>query len=315
MAHAQEIARRVGSGTSVKKRVLLFTVLPTVFLGVTYFLLVEYVAREFALRPEALRILRYGGAGMVLLFSFAALASGAQLFDSIRHPLRTLSRIAEGTQVPPEQAAYLPDSDPELRFLFLRVHTLVQQNRSGAQTLGELESLKKEVEEVGRAIQRTNDQGILPEALAVGEPGPAGSLSREIQRFVDRLREDLDTIDRGLAEIAEGLADQEARGATALGEAEARVREIERLGTVWSLALEMARRIAPAIPGEVGSSFNEFTEALRQLRESLHSSGWHARAVAEVRSAAVTLRRTIADRMPEDRRGESVVPDPGGEAE
>ena len=301
----------------MRKRILFFTVLPTVFLGVTYFFLVEYVAREFTLRSEEVRILRYGGGGVLLLFSLAALAGGAHLSDSIRRPLRMLSRISEGAEVAAEQTAHIPDSDPDLRFLFLRVHTLVQQNRSGAHTLGELEALKREVEEISEEIRRSNEGGALPNGISAAENGPAGPLTREIQMFVDRLRDDLDSIDRGLVEIAESLSEQEAIGARKAGDAEEAVRELERLGTVWSLAVEIARKETGAIPGEVGSCFHEFTGATRRLRETLLSISRGAAAAADVRSAAVTLRRTIADRLPARHGEETVAPvaDPVGESE
>lgn len=286
--------RRPAPGGAVRKRVILLCVMPTLVLGVTYFFLVEYILREYAVRSQVVPLLRYGGAGLVLLFGLVALACGLQITDGISRPLRALLRIIDGDQAPVDQTGYLPGSDAELRYLFLRVHTLVQQNRSGAQTLSELEALSREVDGLCKMFRRANERMQMPGRInGEDRDGSAGRLTQELGHLWSSLRKDLEEIERELGEFGRILTEQETAWAVSLGETEGAVREIERLGTVWSLEIELARRKAPGLPGSLGSCFREFTSATERLRAVTGSDGRAVGAVADLRGEVARMRETV----------------------
>ena len=293
----EEQYRRVGrphAGGTVGRRAIVLCAVPTLFLGVTYFFLVEYVLREYAIPKEIVPLLRFGGGGLVLLFTLVALAFGIQISDRISRPLQALLRIVEVDQVPSGQHGYLPKSDIELRYLFLRVHTLVQQNRSGAQTLRELEALSREVEGLCGAFRLANERMQLPGGLGGEErDGPTGKLTDELERFWTRLRKDLEQIERELREFLRILTERETAWAVSRGETEGAVREVERLGTVWSLEIELARRHSPGLPGSLGSCFQEFTTATERLRNATRSDGHVVDAVADLRGEVAKMRATV----------------------
>jgi hypothetical protein len=272
--------------------VILLCVLPTLVLGVTYFFLIEYILREYAIQNEVVPLLRYGGAGLVLLFTLVALACGIQITDGISRPLRALLRIVDGDTAQPGHAGYLPESDTELRYLFLRVHTLVQQNRSGAQTLSELESLSREVDGLCRMFREANERMQIPGRLSEDQDGSTGRLTQELGRLWTRLREDLEEIESELGELSRILAEQETDWAASRGETEEAVREIERLGTVWSLEIELARKRTD-LPGSLGSCYQEFNVAAERLRAATGSDGGPVGAVADLRGEVARMRETV----------------------
>ncbi len=145
-----------------------FASLPTLLLGVTYFLFVEFALRELLNLYDVPPLLRYGGAALAVLFSLVALGVGSMLADGFLRPLRALLRVAEAQDSSPGPTAYLSDPDPYLRRLFLRVFTLVQQNRSGAQTLKDLESLRGEILTLRERIRFAATVSSLPTPRAAG---------------------------------------------------------------------------------------------------------------------------------------------------
>lgn len=293
MEEQQDHPQKPSPGGSIRKRVVLLCILPTVLLGVTYFFLIEYIIREYAIPSEVVPLVRYGGAGLVFLFTLGSLACGIQVSDGLTRPLRALVRVVEGYQIPPGQADYLPGSDTELRYLFLRVNTLVQQNRSGAQSLKDLESLSTEVEELRKGFRLANERLQVPRLLHGGGEGPTGKLTEELERFWTSLHDDLRLIEGKLAEFVRILTEQETAWAASRGEVEGAVREVERLGTVWSLEVELARRRVPDLPGSLGSCFGEFSTAADRLRGATRSDGQAADAVADLRSEIAKMRETV----------------------
>jgi chromosome segregation ATPase len=283
---------------------LILCLLPTVLLGITYFFLVEYILREHAGLMQIPPLLRYGGGALILLFTFAALASAIHLSDRIRRPLRALTKIAEGTPPPPGQTTYLPDSDPELRFLFLRVQTLVQQNRSGAQSLSELESLRQEVEELSTDFRRANERLRVPTLVTDDGEASRGRLTEEIHRFWERLRADLVEVEEKLSSLVETLTREESAWASSSGEAEGALRDVERVGTVWSLEMEIARRELPHMRGSLGSNFEEFKAATERLRKASQSNGGAVAAVSGLRSDVAALRDTITKWLQSEQQGQ-----------
>lgn len=277
----------------MRKRILILCLLPTVLLGITYFFLVETILREQTSLHVIPPVLRYGGLVLILLFGLGALASAIHLSDRVIRPLRNLKRIAEGVQPPSPQTNFVPESDPDLRFLFLRVQTLVQQNRSGAQSLSELESLRQEVEDLGAGFRKANERLQVPTLLGEEAGRPTGKLTDEITRFWERLRLDLVEAESKLSGLMKRLMQEESTWAASSGEAEVALRDVERFGAVWSLEIELARRDAPQLRGSLGSSFEQFSAAIERLREASRSNGDAVAAVAGLRSEVATLRSTI----------------------
>ncbi len=287
--------RRSGAGSTIRRRVLLLCLLPTLFLGVTYFLLVAFALRDPIARVPAPLLLRYGGPALVLLFSLVALACGSLLADAFLRPLRALLRVAEAQQANPGTTAYLSDPDPELRRLFLRVFTLLQQNRSGAQALRDLDSLRGDVARLCEAFRGAEAAGVLPAPGSAGNGGPTSELLLEMDRFWTRLRSQLEAVEEKLAHLNRSLNDQETAAMTAAARLEDALHEIERLGTVWSLEIERARRDVPRLPGALGSCFREFAASLERLRDAARANGPGVHAAGEVRTELARLEETLAD--------------------
>jgi hypothetical protein len=290
----RDIPHKSGAGSSVRRRVLLLCVLPTLLLGVTYFLLVEFALRELLNLYEVPPLLRYGGAALAVLFSLVALGVGSMLADGFLRPLRALLRVAEAQDASPGPTAYLSDPDPYLRRLFLRVFTLVQQNRSGAQTLKDLESLRGEVLALRERIRFAASVSSLPTPRAAG-----GELSSdllvEMDRFWARLRTDLESIDEKLTQFGRFLGEDEAGRMTTVAQIDKALGDIERLGTVWSLEIERARQDLPTLPGSLGSCFREFAAAIERLRDAARSNGAGAHALDGAKAEVLRLRETIGE--------------------
>jgi hypothetical protein len=273
---------------------LLLCVLPTLLLGVTYFLLVEFALRELLDTYDVPPLLRYGGAALALLFSLVALGVGSMLADGFLRPLRELLRVAEVHEGGPGPTAYLSDPDPHLRRLFLRVFTLVQQNRSGAQTLKDLESLRGEVTALRERIRLAAATSSIPEPRAVGGEAAADLLS-EMERFWTRLRGDIESTEARLSQLARSLGEHETGRVKTTAQIDEALGDIERLGTVWSLELERARRYSSAMPGKLGSCFEEFAAAVRRLRDAVRTNGAGVDAIEAARVEAVRLRESLGD--------------------
>lgn len=288
----RDMPRKLGATSSVRRRVLLLCVLPALLLGVTYFLLVEFAMREILRVADVPPLLRYGGAALAFLFALVALGVGSMLADGFLRPLRALLRVAEAQEASPGPTAYLSDPDPYLRRLFLRVFTLVQQNRSGAQTLKDLESLRGEVAVLRDRIRLAAAVSTIPEARA-GDV--TGELAAEMERFWARLRADLTLVEGRLAELVRSLGEHETDRLKAIAQIDDALGDIERLGTVWSLEIERARRSAPALPGALGSCFTEFAAAVERLRDATRTNGSGVDQLEDVRSEALKLRGTMGE--------------------
>ena len=273
----QVLSRKSVHGSPTRNWALFLCVLPTLLLGATYFLLVEFALREPRVAGGGvLTILRFGGMALGLLFVLAALGCGLVLADRFLRPLKALLRVAEGSEGPDGSqgsTAYLSTSDPELRGIFVRVRILVQQNRTGGEALRELESLHGEVAELCNALRRVGGRILQVQPTQVRPDGPAAMILQEIEQGAAGLKEGLQTIERGLVDLNRILAQEEKASATCRHEVEAALQEIERWGTVWSLEIERARRDLPGLPGTLGSCFREFGVAMERLRGAARVQG------------------------------------------
>ncbi len=293
MEEFRDMPRKPGAASSVRRRVLLLCVLPTLLLGATYFLLVEFALREILRTVDVPPLLRYGGAALGLLFTLVALGVGSMLADGFLRPLRALLRVAEAQEASPGPTAYLSDPDPHLRRLFLRVFTLVQQNRSGAQTLKELESLRGEVSALRDRIRLAAAVSTLPEPRAAVEL--TGDLVVEMERFWTRLRADLASVEGKLTHLVRSLGEHETERMKTIAQIDDALGDIERLGTVWSLEIERARRDVPALPGALGSCFREFAAAIEKLRDATRTNGAGVHTIEDARSEVLKLRGTMGE--------------------
>jgi hypothetical protein len=255
-------------------------------------LLVEFVLHESVRIAEVPPLLRYGGAGVVVLFLLVSLGCGFSLADGALRQLRALQRIASGSEAPEGPADYdLQTRDPDLRRLFLRIHTIAQQNRAGAQALVELENLQREAAEIRSELRRCEAEGSLLVPAGRSGPGHPAGLAREISRFCSRLREEMEALEAGLIALEGRIAADRASGARGI---EAELDRLERSGTVWSLQVEMARRRTPQIRGELGSCFSEFSTALADLRKKTASPVAGDAPIDDVRTDVARLRRIVA---------------------
>jgi hypothetical protein len=266
--------------------------IPTFLLGVTYFLLVEYVMTQRLGAEQATTFLRVGGAGLILLFVMASLACAVQISDRMVRPVRALLRVAEGAEIVRAQGPVFPAADAEMRYLFLRVHTLVQQTRSGAQAVLELEDLRREVEEVTKQFRAARGSFRPPEIPAGRPDSAAGRLAHEATRFVRRLRSDIGRIEGGLDESSSLLAELSNASSRNGAELEASAEDVEKLATVWSLEIERMRRNAP-LPGSLGSCFHAFRAALQRLHGAIRARSGVEDALVQAREEVDALRRVL----------------------
>jgi hypothetical protein len=203
--------------------------------------------------------------------------------------------VAEAQNSSPGPTAYLSDPDPYLRRLFLRVFTLVQQNRSGAQTLKELESLRSEISTLRDRIRLAATVSILPEPRAGGGGELTGDLIVEMERFWARLRADLETVEGKLMQLVRSLGENETVRVQTIAQIDDALGDIERLGTVWSLEIERARRDAPSLPGALGACFREFAAAIERLRDATRLNGAGVHTIEDARGEVVRLRETVGE--------------------
>jgi hypothetical protein len=279
-------------GSSIRNRVLLACLLPALFLGVTYFLLVEFVLRESAHLGEVPPLLRYGGIGLVALFLLVSLGCAFSLADAVLRPLRTLQRIADGADAPNggEGEEYRA-GDADLHRLFQRTQMLAQQNRAGVQALEDLEGLRAETAEVQRELRRCAERGGLPNPLGNGRLAPPTRLAQELQGFSSELRAELEDLDAGLERLEERLEERIAPEGAGV---QADLDRLERAGTVWSLNVEMVQRRSPESRDDLGACFREFSTVLADLRRRLQPHGEAGESIDDVRSEVARLRRIVA---------------------
>ncbi|MEZ4650399.1 MAG: hypothetical protein R3E97_16750 [Candidatus Eisenbacteria bacterium] len=154
---------REGPRARFRGRVIGFMLVPVLVLGVSYFLLVEYVAvdmDELAV-GSSLVGLRLGGALLILLAVVLAIAAGYLLSDRILRPIRLLRHFAESGELPSGAGLFVHHRDWEIFLLYRRIHALIQQNRSGAEALAELEELRGSFDELRSRLTKTGQNGVL----------------------------------------------------------------------------------------------------------------------------------------------------------
>ncbi len=290
--------RRGGApGSPLRRRIILLSVLPVVFFGATYFLFVEFGLRESYPGYPVPPTLRLGGAAIILLFIAVALGCGLLIVDRLARPVRAILGVAERSREAFEDAVPEISSDPDARRLMLRVETLVQQRRAGARALSELEALQQEADAITGWLRRAGDERELPPlpAAAQGSVRPLSPLRTELQRFTQQLRLEMRAVDAMLDRLEGALENGRAAGPPRSEGAEASLKALERLATVWSLRVERARRDVPDLPGELGSCFRDFSEALEHLRDSLRANGHGDTTLIEgARSEIAGLHKSIA---------------------
>ena len=290
----EDISRNPARGRSLRTRIIFFCLLPALIGGLTYYLLVEFVLRESLRLESTPPLLRYGGIAVVVLSALIALGFGLLLADGVTRPLRTLRRVAEGSEEDLDLIGSSISSDPELSRLFLRVHTLAQQNRAGAQALRELHALQGETIAVTEDLRRATELSFLPASIS-GRAlnGSPGKLSAGLEKFIGSLRGELAALDEALRDLSRRLDGDGARSEDRNKAIEVAIREVERLGSIWSLELEMARRYAPQMPGELGSNFRGFVSAVEQVRRAAEGQGNGETSLADLRTDVARLHETL----------------------
>ncbi|MDM7916273.1 MAG: hypothetical protein QUU85_13580 [Candidatus Eisenbacteria bacterium] len=297
--------RSAAGRRSIRSQALLLCALPVFLLGVSLILLVEFGLREGGATGAVTPWLRYGSILLVLLFTMASLACGSYLAERTVRPIRALLHVAEGFHLAVDPPSPILEPDPDLRRLSLRIHTLVQQNRSGARAMMELEALRDEAKGVLARLREAGDRVPAPGTAPTPISGVASDLGRDLREEIDRywqhLRDDLTGMAARAERIAQFLdaAATEAeerpaqKGQAAEGQAEVQSAEVqaekapaekasgrgngtrpaaeefadlERLATVWSLEIERARRAVPDLPGSLGDCFHAFQRSFDALR-------------------------------------------------
>ncbi|MCA9756943.1 MAG: hypothetical protein KDA27_14150 [Candidatus Eisenbacteria bacterium] len=154
---------RDGPRARFRSRVIGFMLVPVLVLGVSYFLLVEYVAvnSDDLVIGTSLVGLRLGGALLILLAVVLAIAAGYLLADRIVRPIRLLRHYAESGELPSGAGLFVHHRDWEIFLLYRRIHALIQQNRSGAEALAELEELRGSFDELRGRLAKTGQNGVL----------------------------------------------------------------------------------------------------------------------------------------------------------
>ena len=293
MAGSDSHERVDAQRSSIRTRAVVLSVLPVLFLGVTYFLQVEFFLRPSPEEAGIPPLLRYGGAAIALLFAVAAFGCGFYIADQFRRPFHAMLRsIDGGGHDPGAESPHEPMlSDPDVRRLLARVGNLIQQNRAGIQALRELESLQREATEITTSLRRAEERREIPVTLAAS----GSTMCVELERFVGILREEMWGIEGGLERLAGLIGRKEILDTSVATETEMSFAHLERIATVWSLRIERARRNLPDLPGELGSCFREFSAALERLRESTRANGRGGPLlVDDARSEIVGIRETIA---------------------
>jgi hypothetical protein len=288
-------------GNSIRNRILLLCLLPTLFLGATYLLLVEFVLRESIRIGEVPPLLRFGGIGLVALFALVSLGCGFSLADSALRPLRSLQRIADGANSPEGAEAYdLLARDPDLRRLFTQIQMLTQQQRAGLQALAELDALHRELGDVRNLLRECAGGRGLPALPLRGSGEMDSTLVRELDRFCSELRAGMREIDEGLRTLDARLSARVAGEPTML---DRDLERLERLGTVWALNVEMSRRPTSERGDDLGACFRDFSTVLGEVRSKTRPADGSVGSVEDARSEVARLRRIVAQWLRVDREG------------
>lgn len=284
-------------GRALRSRAVFFCVLPAALLGATYFLLVEFVLKESAGQPLRIGWLRWGGLGLATLAVVLAMALGWVIADGFRRPLRTLLRVAEGGNGGNgglDPAIMLSLADADLRRLTLRIHTLAQQNRAGAEAMREHARLQEDLVRICGRIMAAAQEGRWPGPAGEGASAEGARVASGIDRLMERLRERVQSVEKRLEDIEARLGEKPLDGRAPDGMGNA-LRNLERLGTVWSLEMEIARRRVPEMPGELGEKLQTFNAALDAVRRAAQKNGNRIEPAESARSDVALLREEIHD--------------------
>lgn len=232
---------------------VLLALLPPVFLGVAYFLIVEYKFGKVLQANPLLRLdlldVRVGGGVLVALSLVLAAACGYLVAERFLRPLRLLLRLAESGEVQPGRAETLRERGREFFDLHRLLRVLVNQNKAGARAMEELEELRAALARFREEISRTGLHGIQPEVTATGPLRDVAvqvqakrshllSFFRDLHERVGRLRLEMEQLGAALGMEDGALETGAVAGAAAVGVG-ASLEHLRRLGTV--LALESAR--------------------------------------------------------------------------
>ncbi len=170
------------SGKGSRGRSVILVLLPTLLLGVTYFLFIEYLLQGLYAPESSLRITaRLGGGVLVVLAAIVATAVGYLLVDRFLRPLRILLRVVQGGDVPDSRRIDAATRCREISELYRVVGTLVRQNQAGAKALEELDELRSALATFREEVGRTGQHGIPPK-LAEAQNGTLAAISEHIQR-------------------------------------------------------------------------------------------------------------------------------------
>ncbi len=173
---------RHDSGKGSRGRFVLLLLLPTLLLGITYFLFTEYLLEDLYAAGNSLRMTaRLGGAILVVLSAVVATAVGYLLLDRLLRPLRILLRVVEGGDVPDSRSVDTATRCGEIAELYRVVGILVRQNQTGAKALEELEELRSALHTFREEIGRTGQHGI-PPVVRTAQDGPLVAITEHIQR-------------------------------------------------------------------------------------------------------------------------------------
>lgn len=186
--------------------------LPPAFLGLSYFLFVECVLETRLPSGTFLSLLlRAGGLGLVLISLVLAGACGYLVGDRLIRPVRLLLQLAESGGLPSSRALFLQSRGREIYELYRLVSVLVNQNKSGARALEELERLRAALQELRDAVAHTGQHGVpvpigaLPDGL-VAEIGAGLQRKRlHLLAFFRELRERVKALREEMIQLGETL--------------------------------------------------------------------------------------------------------------
>jgi hypothetical protein len=153
----------VNGQKSLRPRVVILVALPTALLGAIYFLFVEYATQSQRVDPMVQRLtLRLGGLILVGLALVLAAACGYLLADRFTRPVRLILQLIESGDLPANRAFLLRKRGREIYELYRLVSVLLNQNKTGARALEELEQLRVSLIILREQVVRTGEHGVLP---------------------------------------------------------------------------------------------------------------------------------------------------------
>lgn len=296
---------REGSARGPLAGSILLIVLPTVFLGATYFLLVEYTLRDLLAGAAERRLaLRLGGGALIFLSLVLSIGFGWLVVDRLMRPLRLLLRLPENGGLLPRGTALLHTRIREYHDLYRLLGVLLNQQKAGTRALEELEELREALAHLREELSRTGQHGIPPLVTAVGPLRDIGAslagkrhhllaFFADLRERVGRLREELvatgtaaglvadatsiagpagPAASEEAAESEEPAASEQRAAVPALAErllpVSHSVERLRQIGTV--LALEAAR--VGGSPGRRASELlDRFHGGLAELEELLRT--------------------------------------------